>query len=224
MHQLGRAPGLLLRQPDGEVDAERAGDLALQEGAREQPRDAAHDFADEEAVGQRVVPGPGARLPPGLRRREAFGGQLPVVELLEGVRLAQTGEAGAVREEVAYEDVLLARGGELRPVHGHRGVQVEQAPVGEDVGAQGHRPLRRRPHVDQRVPLPGAGPGRVGPAAPQVGHGLAADGDGDRGAQFAPVPEVLLERRPHRREAGVAVAFDGWLVLGHGASVVCRTS
>ena len=92
--------------------------------------------------------------------------------------------------------------------------------VGEDVRAQRHRALRRRPHVDQRVALPGAGACRVGPAAPQVHDRLAADHDAHRGAQLGTVPEVLLERRAHCREARVTVAVDRWLVLGHGPSVV----
>ena len=219
MHQLRRPVGLLLRQSDGEVDAQRTGHLPLQEGARPQPRHPPYDLPDEEAEGQGVVARPGARLPPGLGGREARGGQLPVVELLERVRLAQPGQTRAVGQQVPHQHPLLARGGELRPVRGHRGVEVQQSPVGEDVRAQRRGPLRRGPHVDQRVPLPRACARRVGPAAPQVGHRHAVDRHAHRGAELGPVPEVLLEGGAQCGEPRVAVAVDLWHVLGHGPSV-----
>src|SRR5690606_33819889 len=124
-----------------------------------------------------------------------------------------------VREQMTDQDLLLARGREFRPVRGHRGVQVEQPPVGEQVRAQRHRALRRGPHVDHGVPLPGPCPGGVRPPAPQVHHRAAVHRHGHRGAQLLTLADVLLERRAHRREPRVAVTVNQYVVLGHGPSV-----
>ena len=53
--------------------------------------------------------------------------------------------------------------------------------------------------------LPGPGPGRVGPARPQVDYRLAAGHDRDARADLAALGEVRRERVPHRLKAGLAV-------------------
>lgn len=94
---------------------------------------------------------------------------------------------------MAYENGFLAGRGEFRPVRGDGGVEVEQPPVREDVGAERGRALAGGPDVDQGFPLPGAGPGLVGPAAPEVGHGFPVDQDRDGRAEFVPLPEIRFE-------------------------------
>lgn len=143
LDEFGDPVRVLLRQAHREVDPERSGDLLAQELPGQQTGDPADDLADQEAVSDRVVSGAGARLPPGLGGREAGRGELPVVELGQGVRVTQTGDARAVREQVADAHGLLALGGEFGPVGGDRGVQVQESAVGEDVGAERGRALRR---------------------------------------------------------------------------------
>ncbi len=111
-------------------------------------------------------------------------------------------------EQMPYENGLLARRGELRPVRGDRGVEVEQAAVGEDVRAERDRPLGGGPDVDQGVPFPGSAASAVRPASPEIGHGPAVDHDGDGRADLVPLTEIRLERAAHRGEPLVAVAVN----------------
>src|SRR5438093_8707470 len=78
-------------------------------------------------------------------------------------------------DEQAHGYVLLAVLRELRPVVPHRSVKVEQSLLDQTVHADRRHALGHRIHVDDRVSLPGTGALFVGPAAPQVDHGLAVD-------------------------------------------------
>ncbi len=89
-------------------------------------------------------------------------------------------------QQPAHRHLALARGRELGPVLGHRGVDVELAPLGQQVGAQGGGALGRAEHQLERVVGVGRHGRGVGDAAPQVDDLAPVDVDG-------------ADRRPRRR-------------------------
>jgi hypothetical protein len=113
----------------------------------------------------------------------------------------ERGQAGPVTEQVAQGQAALPLGAELRPVVGHRRVEVQHAALDQQVCADGGHALGGRVDERQRVlgprtPIPG-----VGHAAPQVDDLLSADVDGDRRPHVAVLVEVRGERLPHPLEA-----------------------
>ncbi len=110
---------------DLEVGAERSGDLVGDELLQRLAADPADDLADQVPEVERVVARRGARLPPRRLGRHPGGGLLPVVQVLDHGGLVEPGNPGGVRQQVPDQDVLLAAGGELRPVARHRGVDVQ---------------------------------------------------------------------------------------------------
>src|SRR5262249_13781233 len=110
----------------------------------------------------------------------------------------------------AHGDPLLAGGRELPPVARYRGVEIEQAAVGEQVRAErGHR-LRGREHVDDRVALPESPAGGVDVTAPEVDDHQAGDRGRERRPDLATGREAGGERITYRREPGIALAVDHW--------------
>ena len=103
-------------------------------------------------------------------------------------------------EQPAHRHVLLAGLAELGPVGGDRGVEVEQAAVGEDVGAHGRGALGGREDQLQRVLGVRRVGGRVGHAAGEVDLQVAADVQREPCADVAVVGEVGQERVPHPLE------------------------
>jgi hypothetical protein len=118
--------------------------------------DAADHLANEMPEGQGVVAVGGARLPPRRLVRQRIDHQLPIVVRVAGQLAPQPGQAGAVAEQMARGDRLLAVAGELRPVARHRRIDVERTAVDEHMGAQRRHRLRRRKDVDDGVALPRA--------------------------------------------------------------------
>ena len=117
-------------------------------------------------------------------------------------------QAGAVAEQIADGELLLAGLSELRPVGGHRRINVEQALLDEAVCADGRDALRGREGIDDGVAFPRAISGSVGRAAPKVDDHPAVEHDGKRGADLAALGEVISKSVPDARKAGVAGAVD----------------
>jgi hypothetical protein len=113
-----------------------------------------------------------------------------------------------VGEQVADEHPLLPGGRELGPVRCYRLVDVEPTVAGQEVRRQGRDALGRRHGDADGVLVPRAIVLRIGVAAPEVDHRLAADGDGDRRPQLAPLREVALELVGDTVEAVVAMALN----------------
>ena len=107
---------------------------------------------------------------------------------------------------MAHLDVLLAVGGELRPVRGDRCVQVEQAAFGKNQRGQARYGLRARPDVDDGVLAPRDGLGRIGVAAPDVEHRFTVDVDRDRGAHLCTAAEFFGQGVGDLVEPGVGMA------------------
>ena len=104
-------------------------------------------------VGQRVVSGP-AEMPAERRGGDPFL-HMPVIEQLAPPDATQVGQPGSVPHHVADGDRLLAIGGELGPVLGHRGVVVDESAVGQPVDHRRGDTLGGREHHRRRVGLPG---------------------------------------------------------------------
>jgi hypothetical protein len=82
-----RHPGVgLFRCPAVVVlrDAERRGDLVGEERPQRLAGDTAHDLTNQVALGESVVAGGGAGLPPGFLLREQLSGPFHVIDVVEG--------------------------------------------------------------------------------------------------------------------------------------------
>ncbi len=118
--------------------------------------DPAEHLADQVAEVQRVIAGRGARRPPRRLGREPGGGLLPVVQILGDGGLVQAGHPGGVRQQVPDQHVLLAVGGELRPVRRDRGVHVQLAALDQHQRGQAGDGLGGGPDVGDGVARPTA--------------------------------------------------------------------
>ena len=207
-HEL-RDPGILARgQADVEVGAEGGRDLLAEERADRPSGHAPHDLALQVALGDRVVPGPRPRRPPGRLRGEPFDARLPVVQhgrVLE--RRIEAREAGGMAHHVGDRDRLLAVLRELGPVGRDRRREVDLAPVGEHQHAERSHGLGRRVHVDDRVALPGTAV-RIRIPGPEVHDELAVPGHGHAGALLEALVEVGRESVPHALEARLHESMD----------------
>ena len=132
--------GLVLgREADPGVQPQRTGELGRHQLADGAPGDPTQHLTDEEAVGDRVVPVGGARLPHRRRRGQLGDHAVPREHLVEGAGLGRVRQPGLVGQEPPHRDRALALRRELRPVRRHRGVEVELAPLDQQVRQ------RRRP-------------------------------------------------------------------------------
>ncbi|AIA04098.1 hypothetical protein DC74_3603 [Streptomyces noursei] len=131
-----------------------------------------------------------------------------------GERGVQGGDAGAVREEVADQDAVLAGGLELGPVGADGGVQVELAALVQQEGDGGGDALGGGADDLGGAGLPGGGRGvaRLGVAvlgaAPEVDDLAAVPVDGHRRSALAALGEVGCEGVPDRLEAVLDRALD----------------
>ena len=157
-----------LRQADPEVDPERPGDLLGDEPADAPPVDAPDQLGGQRAEGDGVVHdarGPAARAGPSppAPARGASGRRARPAPARLGSKF--------IRPPVwlriwRTRDRRLAAAGELGPVARHRGVEVDQPAVGEDVHDARHHALGARHQDRDRVLAVGAVVGR-GPSRPR---------------------------------------------------------
>ena len=110
-------------------------------------------------------------------------------------------------EKIADWYVLFTALGELRPVFGHGGIEIQKALVGETVGADGSHTLGGGVEVDDSIAMPEAGAVGVGVTGPEIDHHLAFDHDGYSGADLAVVGEVGEEGFLHGLESTVTDAL-----------------
>lgn len=132
------------------------------------------------------------------------------------------GQAGTVGQQPAHGDVLFAGGGELRPVVGDGGVQVQFASLHQEVGAGGRETLGSGKDVLEGVLGPRGAGGQVGDATPQVHHAPSAVVDTQRGAYFTVVTEVGSKGVTDSLETGVGGAVDGCHATSAGRCYVSR--
>src|ERR1700694_3838077 len=160
------------------------------------------------AEADRVVAGGSAGRPPRRLGGEQCGRFFPVVEVLEGERGLPPGYAGCVAEDVTHLDVLLAVGGEFRPVLCDRREGVEQPAVDQDQSGQGGHVLGARKDVDDGVFGPLDGFRLIGIPAPDVDDQLAVDVDRNGGTQFPAGVDLFSQRGRDVGETVVATAND----------------
>jgi hypothetical protein len=195
-------------QPDVEVEPGRPGDLLGEERPDAAPADPPDDLADEPAVGPAVVPVGGARLPHRPLGRQRGRHRVPGQQVIQRDGVVDDRQPGPVRQQPANGDACLARRRELGPVGGHRLIQVELAPLREQVRAGRRGGLGRRVHQLQRVPGPGPAGRGIGQAAPQVDHLAAVPVHADRRPHVTAALEVSAERLPDPLEAWLHIPFD----------------
>ena len=200
---------LLVGEPDPELEAERLGDLVVEEGAEALARDALHDLADQPAVGGGVVAVRGAGLPHRRLGLEGPDHRLPGQRLLEGERGVDVGQAGLVAQQPAHGDVRLAGRLELGPVLGDRRVDVEVAPLGEQVGARRGGALGGREHELEGVLRVGRAARRGRPPRPTGRRPSARRRRPRSPAPTSPCSlEVGAERVRHPLEPGLDCPTD----------------
>src|SRR6266516_1794572 len=116
--------------------------------------DAANQLSAEPPERHGVVAAPCARSGDrrlfGQKRRhpDVVGG------LLDGDRCREPWQPCSVRHQVAYEDVVLAVGGEFGPVAADGSVELELTALEQQQDADGYETLRPREDADQRVLVP----------------------------------------------------------------------
>ena len=197
------------RKADISVGAERTGDLLAEVSAEALAGDTANDFTDQPAESDRMIAMPGAGLPPWLLAGKFGGDLLPTKDVVELEGGANRGHPGLVTEQIFDGDITLAGGGELGPILGDGGLEIELALVGEAMGTEGAEALGGGPYVDERVAIPGLGAGGVGVTTPEVNDRLAVEGDGYGGADLAALGEVFGEDLADARKAGIAISLNG---------------
>ncbi len=225
-HDVGHPPKVGRLEADVEVGSQWPGHLLPEEGAHRLAGDPANDLADQIPLGHGVVARHGAGLPPGLLGREQGGGFLPVIKVLDRHRFGPAWQPGGVAQDVAEQNTsLLATRPELRPVAGHRRVEVELAGVDQHQGAQGGHGLGGRPDVGDGVALPRHGAGGVDPAAPDVDDQFVVEHDRNRRSEIGVAGQAGGEEISHDGEPLVADAMDlgrlrrrGGFGSGHGAN------
>ena len=210
------------RRADGafadHVGADPAGDLFGEEPSEAGPADPPHHFTDEPAERHAVVAVPGPGLPGRHAGGHALGegdrvGPAGAVPRQEVVGSGQTDGTGLVAEQLAHRRALFAGTAELGPVPGHPRVQVEVAPVLEDMRAHRRQAFGRGHDDGPRLGLPGPSVRSGGPA-PDVDDAFAVD---ERGEGAASLTEICPSR---------AVADDDRRTLtqrlGHPLEPRCR--
>ena len=187
----------------------RPRDLLPEEGPERDAGDATHEFAHEQAIGDRVITVASPRLPEGRLRRERLDDGVPCQPVDRGdERVADGVEPGLMAQQPSHRDLPFAIGGELRPVLGDRRVHVEDAAVGEQVGDDRARALRRR--IDHLERIFGVRPAGldVGDAAPEVDDPFAVDVQRERCADLPVLLEVPGERVAHTLEPRLNGSLD----------------
>ena len=183
----------VLGQADEDVEVQRAC-KALGHKASDAPAcGALDDLARQPAVRTCVVTVGGVRLPQRLLGGKRVDHWIPGIHVLQRYRSVDCGQAGAVAEQPADEDLLFAGLRELRPVARHGRVEVELALLREQMGGDGDHALGGGGDHLQGfggIGLAAGGPG----AAPQVDHRFAVEVDAASGADIAVLLEVRRER------------------------------
>jgi hypothetical protein len=123
-------------------------------------------------------------------------------------RDARPDDTGAMGQHHREGDVLLAGLLELRPIPGHRSVQVEFAAVGRQVDARARQALGAGIDAGQGIFAPWPQARSVGVAAPQIDGEIAVHRDRDRRADVVAVGEIGFERVAHPLKAGRAGTVD----------------
>ena len=109
---------------------------------------------------------------------------------------------------MAHFDVVLAVGGELRPVFRDRGERIEQAAVDQHQRRQRGDILGAGEDIDDRVFRPLSGLCFVGVPTPDVDDELTVDVDGDGGAEFAAADDFVGQCGNDVLEAAVVVTVQ----------------
>ena len=159
------------RRPDGaRRTPSRCATSASKNDPRLIPADTSYELADQPSEGHAVVAVPGPGLP-GRRSRRHPGCDghrvvpAPTVPRQDLVGSRETDGARLVAEQLAHGGGLLAEAAELGPVPHDGSIEVELAPILEDVRAQRRHALGRRHDDRPGVPLPLPGP--VRPSRPR---------------------------------------------------------
>ena len=200
VHPIGAAALFGRRQADVDVGAQRFGDLGAQVLTDPATGHPAEHLAEDESERRHVIALRGPWLPPRFGGGELLADEIPVGDLFPAHPGARPDHAGSVAHHHGQRDVFLTRLPELRPISGHRSLQVELTAVGQLVDAGGGQTLGAGQHGGQGVLSPGSGTGRVGRPAPQVDDKIPVDPHRDGSADFAVQRKVALERVAYSRE------------------------
>ncbi|MNN47827.1 hypothetical protein D3C81_1622660 [compost metagenome] len=208
---------LLISQTDMEIQPQRLGDPRHDGIARSAAIDPANQFADQPTEGDRRVAVRAIWRPPGLFLRQCIGHRLPVVERFGREHPAQRRQTGAMAEQLAHRNALLAGGGELRPVVRHRRIQLQPALADQLQQGNAGECLGAGEQVENGVSLPLLT--RLPPCAarPEIDDHLAANLDAQRRATLLMIVEEPCEGVGNRHERFVAMTLrDHWILLPSG--------
>jgi len=134
--------------------------------------------------------------------------RLPGQHLGEGEGAVDRRQAGAMAQHPAHRDLALAVGSELRPIAGHRRIEVDRAALGQPQQTRRGDALGGREDEVERVLAPRPPGLAVGPAAPQIDHRLVVPVDGTGGTDLAEALEARREHLAHGGEPRLHFAAD----------------
>ena len=151
-----------------------------------------------------MVPVGGARLPHRSLRRDGLDDPVPTQHVIHGHLARHRGEAGLVRQHPPERYLAFALGGELGPVAGHGSLEIEHAPLDEEVHTGGRDPLGGGEHELQGVCIPWSAAVSVCQPSPQVHDRATPVVDAHGRADVAVLSEVRGERISDRLERWIA--------------------
>ena len=199
---------LFIRQAYMEVQPQWACHPRHDRLPRPAPVGATQQFANQPAVGDRLIAVALARCPPRGFCRQGIDHQLPVVQRLGGQHFADGGQPGLVAEQLAQRDRVLASSGKLRPVLGYRRIELELAFGHQLQGSHCREGLGAGEQVDDGIAVPGLGTVLVGSTGPQVDDGLPADLDAQPGTTLLRIIEQGGEGFAHRFELQLVMTLN----------------
>ncbi len=195
LDEVGAARLLVWAQADLVIQAKRPADFFAYKGADGFAREAAYELTDEVAESQRVVTGLGAGRPKRLLDFERFDDRAEIEQGTWRRGIAHR-NARSVIQDPADQDPFLSGLGKLRPIVGHRFVEIEQPAIHQHVGTQSAHALGDGHHANDGVTFPRPGTRAVLVPTPKVDHGFSIDAYGDGSADLVAAGEVLQQDVP----------------------------
>ncbi|MNK93450.1 hypothetical protein D3C87_1136110 [compost metagenome] len=199
---------LFICQADVEVQAQRLGDPRDDGLTRSATVSPAQQLADQPAVSDGRITVAFARRPPRGFGRQGVDHGLPVIKGFGGQQLAQCRQTGLMAKQLTQGHGFFAGRRELRPIAGHRGVQLQLAFGNQLQRGHGGEGLGAGEEVGNGVAVPGLGAILVGGAGPEVEHGFATDLDAQRRATFLGIVEQRRECLTHCLELKLVMTLN----------------
>ena len=122
--------------------------------------------------------------------------------------LADGRQTGAMTQQIATGQVSFSGLREVGPVFCDWCIEIQLPNRDQLMSTNSHETFGSGIDIDQGLFSPGPGAFFVPITAPKVDHGSAVDYNGDCGANFSLLVEIVHKRVTNRGKPGVALSFD----------------